>query len=46
MSTRFPLVTGISLALTLCAAAQAQNATPRYVIHDLGALPCSTHARK
>jgi probable HAF family extracellular repeat protein len=39
MTTRFPLVTGISLALTLCAAAQAQNAAPRYVIHDLGALP-------
>jgi probable HAF family extracellular repeat protein len=39
MTTRFPLVTGISLALTLCSAAQAQNATPRYVIHDLGALP-------
>jgi probable HAF family extracellular repeat protein len=39
MTTRFPLVTGISLALVLCAAAQAQNATARYVIHDLGALP-------
>jgi probable HAF family extracellular repeat protein len=39
MSTRFPLVSGISLALTLCAAAQAQNATARYVVHDLGALP-------
>jgi probable HAF family extracellular repeat protein len=39
MTTRFPLVTSFSLALTLCAAAQAQNATPRYVIHDLGALP-------
>jgi probable HAF family extracellular repeat protein len=39
MSTRFPLVASISLALTLCAAAQAQNATGRYVIHDLGALP-------
>ena len=39
MRTRFPLVTSISLALTLCVAAQAQNATARYVIHDLGALP-------
>jgi probable HAF family extracellular repeat protein len=39
MSTRFPLVTTISLALTFCAAAQAQNATARYVVHDLGALP-------
>jgi probable HAF family extracellular repeat protein len=39
MSTRFPLVTSFSLALTLFAAAQAQNATPRFVIHDLGALP-------
>src|SRR5215831_2125719 len=39
MSTRFPLVASISLALTLCAAAQAQNATARYVVHDLGALP-------
>jgi probable HAF family extracellular repeat protein len=39
MSTHFPLVTSISLALTVCAAAQAQNATARYVIRDLGALP-------
>jgi probable HAF family extracellular repeat protein len=39
MTTRFPLVTSIGLALTLCAAAQAQNAAARYVIHDLGALP-------
>ena len=39
MSTRFPLVTSIGLALTVCAAAQAQNATPRYVIRDLGSLP-------
>src|SRR5215472_3829708 len=39
MSTRFPLVPSISLALTLCASAQAQNATARYVVHDLGALP-------
>jgi probable HAF family extracellular repeat protein len=39
MTTRFPLVTSISLALALCAAAKAQNPTERYVIHDLGALP-------
>jgi probable HAF family extracellular repeat protein len=39
MSTRFQFVTCIGLALTLCAASQAQNATARYVIHDLGALP-------
>jgi hypothetical protein len=39
MRTRFPLVTSISLALALCAAAKAQNPTERYVIHDLGALP-------
>jgi probable HAF family extracellular repeat protein len=39
MSTHFTLVTSISLALTVCAAAQAQNATARYVIRDLGALP-------
>jgi probable HAF family extracellular repeat protein len=39
MSTRFPLVTSISLALTVCAAAQTQNVTARYVIRDLGALP-------
>ncbi len=39
MSTRFPLVTSISLALTVCAAAQAQNATARYAVRDLGALP-------
>jgi probable HAF family extracellular repeat protein len=39
MSTRFPLVTSISLALTVCVAAHAQNATARYVIRDLGALP-------
>ena len=39
MTTRFPLVTSIGLALSLCAAAQAQNATARYLVHDLGALP-------
>jgi probable HAF family extracellular repeat protein len=39
MSTRFQLVSSISLALTLCAANQAQTATGRYVIRDLGALP-------
>ena len=39
MRTRFPLVASISLALTVCAAAQAPNATARYVIRDLGALP-------
>jgi hypothetical protein len=39
MSTRFPFVTSFSLALALYAAAQAQNATARYVVHDLGALP-------
>jgi probable HAF family extracellular repeat protein len=39
MSTRFPLVTSISLAIALCVATQAQDATARYVIHDLGALP-------
>jgi probable HAF family extracellular repeat protein len=39
MSTRFQFVTCIGLAVTLCATAPAQNATARYVIHDLGALP-------
>ena len=39
MSTRFQLVSSISLALTLCAATQAQTLTGRYVIRDLGALP-------
>ncbi len=39
MSIRFPLVTSISLALTICAAGQAQNPTARYVVRDLGALP-------
>jgi probable HAF family extracellular repeat protein len=39
MNIRIALVSTFSLLASLGAAAQAQNATPRYVIHDLGALP-------
>src|SRR5580693_6045743 len=44
MSTRFPLVTSIGLALVVCAATQAQNATPRYVVRDLGILGKGTNS--
>src|SRR5215469_6222993 len=44
MISRFPLVTSISLVLTVCATAQAQNATPRYVVRDLGALGQGTNS--
>jgi probable HAF family extracellular repeat protein len=39
MNIRIALVSTFSLLASLGTAAQAQNATPRYVIHDLGALP-------
>jgi len=44
MRTRFPLVASISLAFSLGAAGQAQNATPRYVVRDLGVLGQGTNS--
>jgi probable HAF family extracellular repeat protein len=39
MNIRIALVSSFSLLVSLGAAAQAQNATARYVVRDLGALP-------
>ena len=39
MNIRVALVSSISLFVSLGASAQAQNATPSYLIRDLGALP-------
>jgi uncharacterized membrane protein len=39
MNIRIALVSTFSLLASLGAATQAQNATARYVVHDLGALP-------
>src|SRR5215467_63606 len=44
MRTRLPLVASISLAFSLGAAGQAQNATPRYVVRDLGVLGQGTNS--
>jgi uncharacterized membrane protein len=42
MKIRVALVSSFSLLVSLSAAAQVQNASARYVIHDLGALPSAS----